>query len=68
MSDKRTPNDISMRAIRLGRCLDRLPAGKYVISLDKSSDRMDWVVDVSKTVQELNLGDFYENRNPENGD
>jgi hypothetical protein len=54
--------DLSRRAIRIGRILDRLGDGKYIITLEKIKNPIDGIsenwrirIDQGTTVRELDL-------------
>ena len=54
----RPVSDISLRATRLGRAIDRLTPGQYTITLKKDElDAKDWVVEIVRTepIQRLSL-------------
>lgn len=50
-------NDISPEMVRLSRIIDRLPAGSYVVELEKPTDRSPWpfVIREARNVRRGNL-------------
>jgi len=47
--------DISRMAVRLGRILDRLPVGRYALSLDKRLDGWHIVITETPVVRDILL-------------